>query len=182
MLSLFIRVKPPFAPDTSELLLKKRLILNFTAISLFMVFSTVAGVHTPVTITEAPTMEVQVKNQALRKENIEKKMSTEEYVRNHFADTPILAEIARCESQFRQFDKNGEVLRGVVNDRDVGVMQINEYYHLETAEKTNIDIYTLEGNLEYGRKLYEKFGTDPWNASKPCWGKNLEQLAVEVKA
>jgi hypothetical protein len=148
-----------------------------------MVFSTVAGVHTPVTITEAPTMEIQVQNQALRKSNIEKKMSTEEYVRNHFADTPILAEIARCESQFRQFDKKtGEVLRGVVNNRDVGMMQINEYYHLETAEKANINIYTLEGNLEYGRKLYKQFGTDPWNSSKPCWGKKVQQLAVEVKA
>lgn len=148
-----------------------------------MVFSTVAGVHTPVTITEAPVVEIQVQNQALRKSNIEKKMSTEEYVRNHFADTPILAEIARCESQFRQFDKKtGEVLRGVVNDRDVGVMQINEYYHLETAEKANINIYTLEGNLEYGRKLYKQFGTDPWNSSKPCWGKKVQQIAVEVKA
>ena len=148
-----------------------------------MVFSTVAGVHTPVTVIEAPKVEIQVKDDNLRKENIERKMSTEEYVRNHFSDTPILAEIARCESQFRQFDrKTGEVLRGVVNNRDVGVMQINEYYHLETAEKANINIYTLEGNLEYGRKLYKQFGTSPWNASKPCWGKSTQQLAVEVKS
>lgn len=147
-----------------------------------MVFSTVAGVHTPVSVTEIPQAEVQIKSENLKKENIEKKMSTEEYVRNNFSDIPILAEISRCESQFRQFDKNGEVLRGVVNNKDVGVMQINEYYHLDTAEKANINIYTLEGNLEYGRKLYEKFGTDPWNSSKPCWGKSVQQLAVEVKA
>jgi len=148
-----------------------------------MVFSTVAGVHTPVSVTEMPLAEIQVKSEALRKENIAKKMSTEQYVRNHFSDTPILAEIARCESQFRQFDKKtGDVLRGVVNNKDVGVMQVNEYYHLETAEKANINIYTIEGNLEYARMLYKKSGTVPWNSSKPCWGKSMQQLAVEVKA
>lgn len=148
-----------------------------------MVFSTVAGVHTPVSVTEVPMAEIQVKNENLKKENIEKKMSTEEYVRTGFADTPILAEIARCESQFRQFDKKtGEVLRGLVNSRDVGVLQINEYYHLETAEKANINIYTIEGNMEYGRKLYKQFGTDPWGASKPCWGKKVQQLAMQAEA
>jgi len=147
-----------------------------------MVFSTVAGVHTPVSVTEMPLAEIQVKSEALRKDNIAKKMSTEQYVRNHFSDTPILAEIARCESQFRQFDKKtGDVLRGVVNNKDVGVMQVNEYYHLEAAEKANINIYTIEGNLEYARKLYAKSGTVPWNSSKPCWGKSMQQLAVEVK-
>ncbi len=136
-----------------------------------MVFSAVSGVHTPVTITEIPKQEVQIKQESSKKETIEKKMSTQEYVRNYFSDTPILAEIARCESQFRQFDKNGEVLRGVVNDKDVGVMQINEFYHLDTSIEANINIYSLEGNVVYGRKLYETFGTKPWNSSKPCWGK-----------
>lgn len=147
-----------------------------------MVFSTVAGVHTPVSVTEMPMAEIQIKSENLKKENIAKKMSTEEYVRNHFSDKPILAEIARCESQFRQFNKKtGEVLRGVVNNKDVGVMQINEYYHLETAEEANINIYTIEGNLEYARKLYKQSGTDPWNSSKPCWGKKAELLAMQAK-
>lgn len=154
-----------------------RLILNFTAISMIMVFSAVSGVHTPVTVTEIPTQEVQIKQEVTKKEVIEKNLGVEQYVRQYFSDVPVLAEIAKCESRFRQFDKNGEILRGKVNDRDVGVMQINEYYHLDTAEASNIDIYTLEGNVVYGRKLYEKFGTDPWNSSKACWGSKANQLA-----
>ena len=96
----------------------------------------------------------------------------EQYVRENFADTPILAEIARCESEFRQFDKNGQVVRGRVDNADVGVMQINERYHLETAKKLGLNIHTIEGNMAYARVLYEKSGSQPWSASKPCWGKS----------
>jgi hypothetical protein len=144
---------------------------------MFMVFSAVSGIHTPVTVTEIPAQEVQIKQESSKKEQIEKKTSVEQYVREYFKDIPVLAEIARCESRFRQFDKNGDILRGKVNDRDIGVMQINEYYHLDSAEKDNINLYTLEGNVVYARKLYEKFGTDPWNSSKACWGDHNDQFA-----
>lgn len=95
----------------------------------------------------------------------------EEYVREYYADEPILAEIARCESTFRHLNEKGEVLRGEVNNQDVGVMQINLYYHGETAEKLGYDPMTLEGNLAYARELHEKKGTAPWSASAPCWKK-----------
>jgi hypothetical protein len=95
---------------------------------------------------------------------------TEAYVREYFSDTPILAEIARCESSFRQIDgKTGEVLRGKVNSGDVGVMQINKYYHEEDAQKLGIDIYTLEGNLKFAEILYGKYGAKPWVSSSKCW-------------
>lgn len=93
------------------------------------------------------------------------------YVREYFADTPILADIAWCESRMRHLDKNGELLRGTVDSDDVGVMQINTRYHLETAQELGIDVYSLKGNLEYARHLYDKQGTKPWLASSPCWGK-----------
>lgn len=92
--------------------------------------------------------------------------------KEYFKDTPLLAEIARCESTFRQFSKEGVPLRGKVNSADVGVMQINEKYHLERTKKLGIDIYTLEGNLKYGAMLYKEQGGQPWSASKPCWGKS----------
>jgi len=101
----------------------------------------------------------------------------EQYVRVYFSDIPIMTEIAECESNFRQFDHNGNVLRGEQNRRDVGVMQINEDFHLETALEMNIDLYTLEGNLSYGRALYEKYGTKPWKYSKKCWGGMVLALA-----
>ncbi len=95
----------------------------------------------------------------------------EEYVREYYEEDPILVEIARCESQFRHLNEDGTVLRGVVNNQDVGVMQINLYYHAEDAEKMGHDLSSLEGNLAYAKALYEKKGTNPWSASKPCWGK-----------
>ena len=101
----------------------------------------------------------------------------EQYVRIYFSDIPIMAEISECESRFRQFDNNGDVLRGEQNPRDVGVMQINEDYHLDTALEKGIDLYTLEGNLAYARDLYEKMGTSPWKYSKKCWGGMVLALA-----
>ncbi|HVU06185.1 MAG TPA: hypothetical protein VHE10_00075 [Candidatus Paceibacterota bacterium] len=104
-------------------------------------------------------------------------LSTEAYVRDYFKDTPILAEVARCESTFRQFGSDGNVIRGKVNKDDVGVMQINTYYHEDTAESLGLDIYTIDGNLAYGKHLYEKFGLDPWKSSSKCWKKYQKEIA-----
>ena len=95
----------------------------------------------------------------------------EEYVRNYFSDIPIMIEIAKCESNFRQYDGDGDVLRGEKNILDRGVMQINEYFHNENSEKLGFDILTLEGNTSYGRYLFEKYGVKPWISSSKCWGK-----------
>lgn len=93
----------------------------------------------------------------------------EAYIRKEYADEPILVDIARCESTFRQFDPNGQVIRGRVNRADVGVMQINEKYHADEAVKMGMNIYTVEGNLAFGRYLYHKYGAQPWSSSSPCW-------------
>lgn len=139
-----------------------------------MAISAFAGVDSPVVVNEVPKIDQTVVREVSpsnNKKEIEKMMSTEEYVRNYFADIPIMIQIARCESTFRHLSKDGEVHRGKVNNKDVGVMQINEYYHLDTSRKKDYDIYTIEGNTAYARDLYEREGTRPWNSSKPCWGK-----------
>ncbi len=94
----------------------------------------------------------------------------EDVVKDYFKDIPILVKVAKCESHFRQVDGNGEVLRGIANSFDVGVMQINEKYHLERSQNMGVNIHSLAGNLEYARALYNDSGTAPWSASKPCWG------------
>ena len=112
-------------------------------------------------------------------------MSTEAFIKEYFSDIPIMIRIAKCESTFKQLDKDGDVHRGKVNNADVGVMQINEKYHLDTAEEADLNIYTLKGNAAYARKLYEKEGTKPWSSSKPCWGKyeniTSKELAINTK-
>lgn len=95
----------------------------------------------------------------------------EAYLREEYAETPILVDIARCESEFRQFDKNGKLIRGRVNAADVGLMQINEFYHADTARNMGIDIHTVEGNIAFAKYLYSKYGSSPWSASQPCWSK-----------
>src|SRR3990167_2446320 len=35
--------------------------------------------------------------------------TVEQYVREYFADAPIMAEVARCESRFKQFDNDGSI-------------------------------------------------------------------------
>lgn len=97
--------------------------------------------------------------------------TTEEYVRSYFVDIPIMAQIAYCESRFRHVGSDGNLFRGEINNRDVGVMQVNEYYHLAQAVKLGYDIYTLDGNLAYAQWLYNKEGTVPWSSSSPCWEK-----------
>jgi hypothetical protein len=95
--------------------------------------------------------------------------TTEEIIAEHFADTPILKRIAACESENRQFNADGTLLRGWMNPLDVGVMQINEKYHLSTATKLGLDIHTLEGNVDYAKYLYSTQGVKPWIHSSSCW-------------
>lgn len=111
---------------------------------------------------------------------IENLMSTEKTVRQYFKEIPILIQIARCESTFRHLDHDGDIHRGRVNNSDLGVMQINAYYHLDTAEKKNFNIYTIEGNMAYAKDLYDREGTRPWNSSKPCWGKYVKDSSNEI--
>lgn len=97
----------------------------------------------------------------------------EQAVRTYFSDIPVMAEVARCESTFRHTLADGTVLRGKVDSRDVGVMQINTGYHQATAAKLGLDLLDFEDNMAYARYLYEKQGTAPWRASAPCWSKTL---------
>jgi hypothetical protein len=97
----------------------------------------------------------------------------EAYLRKEFADTPVLVDIARCESNFRHYDEDGMVVRGHAVPDDIGVMQINEHFQGSTAKKLGIDIYTLEGNVAYAKHLYEEQGSQPWKASSKCWNNDL---------
>ena len=145
-----------------------------------MVFNAVSGLSNPVIVTTPPKLD----KVSLVKENtpkeIEKILSTEQYVRQYFADVPIMVNIAKCESHFRQLEPNGNIHRGIVNNQDVGVMQINEYYHLNEAKQANYNIYTVEGNTAFARALYEREGTAPWSSSEPCWGKYVNDTAIAM--
>ncbi len=98
---------------------------------------------------------------------------TEAKVREYFSDIPVMIQVARCESAFRHTLADGSVLKGKVDSRDTGVMQINTFYHAKKAAELGLDLEILEDNLAYARNLYERQGTQPWSASSPCWGRTL---------
>jgi hypothetical protein len=99
--------------------------------------------------------------------------NTEAVVRDYFSDIPIMIQVARCESTFQHTLADGSVIRGKVDNRDTGVMQINTYYHGATAEELGLNLENIYDNLAYARMLYEKQGIQPWMSSAPCWSREL---------
>ncbi len=127
---------------------------------------------TTVTMTEI----VSSSSKPLTKKELRKQLNATvgPALKSYFKDAPIMERVAFCESTHTQFISEGVVHRGVVNTKDVGIFQINERYHLKDSKNMGIDIYTIEGNMEYARHLYETQGLQPWSASRPCWGKYLD--------
>ena len=107
--------------------------------------------------------------------------TVEEYVREYFVDVPVMAAIAKCESRFRQYDKNGSGLRGEGGYEDVGGVQGNATYHKAAASELGLNLTVIQDNVAYARYLYDKKGTQPWNSSKACWGKTAEAKAHFAK-
>ena len=160
-----------------------RLIIGIATGLLFLLQTTTGTNTTPTmpmttpltTSTPANGSSLKTEDPIPRKEN-KKLVTVEQEVRVYFRDIPQLAEIAKCESHFRHTDTDGNIFHGEENDKDIGVMQINEDYHLEAAEKLGIDIYTLKGNMTYARYLYGKQGVRPWSSSKSCWNQKVTNL------
>lgn len=104
-------------------------------------------------------------------------ITIKEEVEKYFKDIPVMVEIAQCESRFRHYTDKGNILRGEKNWQDIGVMQINERFHLKDSKELGFDIYSLGGNLAYARYLYEEEGTKPWKHSKRCWKPSILAFA-----
>ncbi len=110
------------------------------------------------------------------------KKDIERLVKEYFRNDPVLVEIARCESQFRQFDVNGNVLKGTINKGDLGLMQINKYYHADKAKELGLNLRTIEGNLAYAKYLYQKEGVQPWISSSGCWKEAMNKINKNLVA
>lgn len=138
------------------------------------------AITSPVTVTDAGA-EVQPITKEIRSEDympISDPKNVERFLGDYFADIPIMAKIAKCESRYRHLDRNGNVLRGEITPLDRGVMQINLYFHQDTAAKLGFDLHDLDDNVAYARYLYEKEGTKPWLSSSSCWAKfSVQEIA-----
>lgn len=127
-----------------------------------------SAVVTPVTATTAPAPMPQAQ-------------SVEQYVDNYFQSEPVMIAIAQCESNFRQYDKDGNVLQNSAGSSAVGVFQIMSSVHNSTADTLGLDVDTLQGNVAYAQYLYEKQGTTPWDSSKACWSKSDTSSDLAMK-
>ncbi len=85
-----------------------------------------------------------------------------------FGTSSPLIKVAACESQFRQFNEDGDVLHGIVNPKDIGIFQINEKYWLDKSIELGYDIYTIEGNINMAKYIYQVQPT-AWYLSEFCW-------------
>ena len=93
-----------------------------------------------------------------------------------YKDFKVLYTICFVESiGFNHYDSSGNVLKGKVNPKDIGICQINEFYHLKKSKQLNIDIYKPEGNIEYAVYLYTQNGTKDWSWSKKYWSSMLKK-------
>jgi hypothetical protein len=88
-------------------------------------------------------------------------VNIEQLVRTQFADAPLMIEIAKCESGYRQYRNDGSILRGGTGGRYIGVFQISEG-HTQRAKDLGYDILTAEGNIGFARFMYNEQGTSPW--------------------
>ncbi len=141
--------------------------------SLF-VFSSIYGGATTIdasTLSTTTVPEVSSKIEEQATSSIPTPKELEKLAKAYFKNDPILVDIAKCESRFRQFDKNGNVLRGEKNKSDLGLMQINEYYHAKKALELGHNLNTTEGNMAYAKYLYDREGGQPWISSSKCWAK-----------
>lgn len=89
----------------------------------------------------------------------------EDRVRAEFADAPDMIAIAKCESGFRQFGPDGQVLRGGPRGQYLGIFQIDENLHTAKALGMGDDIRTPEGNIAFARYLLSVSGTGPWGCA-----------------
>jgi len=138
---------------------------------------TIAAGNDTISTNTAPGVSVRVEEQATT--SIPTRAELEKKAKAYFKDDPILVDIARCESHFRQLDRDGNILRGVVNKGDLGLMQINEYYHADKAKELGLDLKTIEGNMAYAKYLYDKEGAQPWISSSKCWNQISNQVALK---
>lgn len=145
--------------------------------SLFVLSSIYGGTTNNIDVskstTTAPSVSVRTEGTNVR---IPTQQELENKAKEYFKKEPVLVEVARCESSFRHLDEKGEILRGKVNKGDLGLMQINEYYHNDKAVELGLDLKTLEGNMAYAKYLYDKQGLKPWKASSKCWSANLAKI------
>lgn len=117
-------------------------------------------------------------------DNVDPNWQVRTLTKQFFADNgaPEMLPIIRCESNFKQFETDGTVLKNRAGSSAIGVAQIMSSLHPDPKiiyrynkrfntdfQKEDFDITTLEGNLGYALILYKIRGVRDWECAKKVW-------------
>lgn len=98
--------------------------------------------------------------------------------KDFFTGYQDLKEICACETTWNKEAEpvhsiNGAVVinKDSVIGTDVGICQINTYYHEKRAKQLGYDLYELEDNIAFAKLLFNEQGVTPWKWSKKCHNK-----------
>lgn len=89
--------------------------------------------------------------------------------KQYLIDEDLVKRIIKCESGFVKDALNINKRDGVAWSKDIGLGQINDYYHKETMIKLGLDIYTPKDNLAYMFILLKEDPLVHYKASSGCW-------------
>lgn len=82
-----------------------------------------------------------------------------------FNELPLsLQKVLLCESNGRHEDAKGKVIVSKTND--IGIAQINKYWHGKRAKTLGLDLHDVNDNLKYALILYTEQGLRPWVCAK----------------
>lgn len=91
-----------------------------------------------------------------------------------FKDFKKLYEVNECESNWKQFDKNGGA---IISSGNIGIAQINKLAHETGYTKLGLDVRNPFDNLTYQVLLYKWEGLKPWRLwSGHCWENKIKNL------
>lgn len=97
-------------------------------------------------------------------------------IEKHFGDlgpdtVAIMKRIALAESSGMQLKSDSSVVRNKTDGKAVGVFQIHPV-NFPLCYNNHLDFYTLEGNVECARAIYNAQGLDAWKSSESDWRTN----------
>jgi len=149
-----------------------------THLLLFLIFSVLVSTGFVVHQTIASYRESMQASTAI---SLDPNIGVKPYVEEFFTQNGAkeMLSVIKCESGFKQFDRQGEVLKNKEGSSAVGIAQILASKHpdqkvLDQYNKQNntdltardFDITTLKGNVGYALILYKVRGTRDWECAK----------------
>jgi hypothetical protein len=92
-------------------------------------------------------------------------------IQRYFPDAPIMLLIAHCESTgLVHREPTGELRRNLEGGTARGVFQVLMRVHRDEFDRLGLNPNRDHDYFTFVRRLYDKYGTEPWDPSQHCWG------------